>query len=139
MRSIPASLTLAVGSGLVVAALLLGVYSGLFANVRAASKQVAAPVAPQVAPGPELVQANQEQVGGKTKVVKEIYVYIPVNLSAAEIGEILAKAGVVAHADDFVAAARSHSVAERLQRGLFHFSEGEPLDQVLQKLVQGQS
>ena len=146
MRSITASLTLGIGSGLVTAALVLGFANGLFPSAGAGPKRppeqaaagVSAPVAsaslaPAGGSGAAALAGPAAGQAGK----REIYVYIPVNLSAQEIGEVLQQAGVVSNPEDFVAAAQAQGVTQRLQRGLFHFTEGESVGAVLQKVAHG--
>ncbi len=140
MRSITASLTLGIGSGLVTAALALGFANGLFGVAGAGAKKppekppeqaVAGVSAP--AASASLAPAGASSPAGK----REIYVYIPVNLTAQEIGEVLHQAGVIGNPEDFVAAAQAQGVTQRLQRGLFHFTEGDSVGVVLQKVAHG--
>jgi UPF0755 protein len=75
-----------------------------------------------------------EGTGGTGEAVQ---VEIPAGSSAAQIGRLLAEAGVISSAPEFERAVRLQQVSDRLQAGTYDLETGMAVDAVIARLVEG--
>ena len=82
--------------------------------------------------GKTAVQPAPSSSGEKT--VREVVVVIPDQSSAQEVGEALAKVGLVASAGDFVDRVKEANLTTSLVAGVYRFPEGIKVEDIIKAM-----
>lgn len=72
------------------------------------------------------------------KTVREVLVVIPDRFTAQEVGEVLAKGGLVTSAADFVARVKEANLTTSLAAGVYRFREGTKVDDIIEAMIRKQ-
>lgn len=78
----------------------------------------------------------QEQ-SGQVRTGEQVTVEVPEGSSTSQIAKILKDNGVIALESDFLSATKSKDVADQLKAGTYRFTGGEPVEDIVDAMVEG--
>lgn len=129
MNSIKRYLTLGIGVGFVLASMVMAAFDPEKKMVQPAPEERVLP--------PREAAASPVPASPQVKLVRQYHVYIPPNLAANDIAEMLKTVGVIGETGEFLKRVEELGAASRLNYGLFQFQEGDSLNSVVAKLIEG--